>query len=523
MTNCINVLSDGKKKDTTFIPYRNSKLTRLLKDSLGGQTPVLMIVCLSPNSCFIDETMNSIKYAQKAKKIKECPTASLPVFTSSMGPKAADRMLKQKLRIEELEREVKNLREQLSLAGCQFSREEQRKPTIIQPQSKVTLPAFGNEEDWEELIDSLADDYEELNSLKCNLIEVDKNITLVDGKIMSIQDEIGSSTQFDSTQQLYKDLKELADVLESNLDLKEDIIQKIDQQTEMIEGAKLALKKMYKDQAAVKIESRVSNEKLEVNRYALEQARSRKSEIPELNTHAQMHLDDPMISSHRDPNNLRKEIAKRDAQIVQLTQALKNLGSLQGLNNLADKENIDVNRGMANLNLKKKQDLTYLSGSTTKAKQTTSIKPATMTDSMSTMSSLVSKLLAQYKPEDDSESPLSLKVSQAPTPADLDGSESKRSFRSRSEDIMELELGIVPIERESQPVAVDYQKLDYYSATFYADRVNETNPMSIFSSGQESHNSRAIKDLNSNDMYLREQLLNMDSYNRGDIRSAKYN
>jgi kinesin family protein 18/19 len=44
-------------------------LTRLLKDSLGGSNPISMIVCLSPNSIYLDESLNSIKYAQKAKMI----------------------------------------------------------------------------------------------------------------------------------------------------------------------------------------------------------------------------------------------------------------------------------------------------------------------------------------------------------------------------------------------------------------------------------------------------------------------
>lgn len=46
--NCINALSEGKR----FIPYRDSKLTRLLKDSLGGNCMTLMIACISP--CLVD-------------------------------------------------------------------------------------------------------------------------------------------------------------------------------------------------------------------------------------------------------------------------------------------------------------------------------------------------------------------------------------------------------------------------------------------------------------------------------------
>lgn len=53
-------------KPCAFIPYRNSKLTRLLKDSFNGSTPIVMIVCLNPNSVYLEETLNSINYGIKA-------------------------------------------------------------------------------------------------------------------------------------------------------------------------------------------------------------------------------------------------------------------------------------------------------------------------------------------------------------------------------------------------------------------------------------------------------------------------
>ncbi|KAK6539236.1 kinesin-like protein Klp5 [Orbilia ellipsospora] len=66
--NCINALCDATKKN--HIPYRDSKLTRLLKFSLGGNCKTVMIVCVSPSSQHYDETHNTLKYADRAKKIK---------------------------------------------------------------------------------------------------------------------------------------------------------------------------------------------------------------------------------------------------------------------------------------------------------------------------------------------------------------------------------------------------------------------------------------------------------------------
>jgi kinesin family protein 18/19 len=60
-------LADGKK----FIPYRGSKLTRLLKDSLGGSCHTVMIANISPSSSSYEDTYNTLKYAARAKKIRQ--------------------------------------------------------------------------------------------------------------------------------------------------------------------------------------------------------------------------------------------------------------------------------------------------------------------------------------------------------------------------------------------------------------------------------------------------------------------
>ncbi|KXJ96135.1 P-loop containing nucleoside triphosphate hydrolase protein [Microdochium bolleyi] len=65
---CINALCDPRKKN--HIPYRNSKLTRLLKFSLGGNCKTVMIVCVSPSSVHFDETQNTLRYANRAKNIQ---------------------------------------------------------------------------------------------------------------------------------------------------------------------------------------------------------------------------------------------------------------------------------------------------------------------------------------------------------------------------------------------------------------------------------------------------------------------
>ncbi|XP_078154795.1 kinesin-like protein KIN-4C [Carex rostrata] len=69
--NVINALGDEKKrKEGAFVPYRDSKLTRVLQDSLGGNSKTIMIACISPADSNADETINTLKYAKRARNIK---------------------------------------------------------------------------------------------------------------------------------------------------------------------------------------------------------------------------------------------------------------------------------------------------------------------------------------------------------------------------------------------------------------------------------------------------------------------
>ncbi|XP_041442385.1 kinesin-like protein KIF21A isoform X3 [Xenopus laevis] len=67
--NVISALGDKSKK-ATHVPYRDSKLTRLLQDSLGGNSQTFMIACVSPSDRDFMETLNTLKYANRARNIK---------------------------------------------------------------------------------------------------------------------------------------------------------------------------------------------------------------------------------------------------------------------------------------------------------------------------------------------------------------------------------------------------------------------------------------------------------------------
>eukprot|EP00759_Apiculatamorpha_spiralis_P048013 PhF_6_TR43397/c1_g1_i1/m.66632/K10394/KIF3A; kinesin family member 3A len=69
----ITALADGATGDAQHVPYRDSKLTRLLKHALGGNSVTVMIACINPCDAFLDETMSTLYYAGRARNITNDP------------------------------------------------------------------------------------------------------------------------------------------------------------------------------------------------------------------------------------------------------------------------------------------------------------------------------------------------------------------------------------------------------------------------------------------------------------------
>lgn len=73
--NVIAALTDEAKRNA-HVPYRDSKLTRILQDSLGGNSRTSMIACCSPAETNFEETLNTLKYASRARNIKNKPVVN---------------------------------------------------------------------------------------------------------------------------------------------------------------------------------------------------------------------------------------------------------------------------------------------------------------------------------------------------------------------------------------------------------------------------------------------------------------
>ncbi|MCO5595992.1 hypothetical protein L7F22_050044 [Adiantum nelumboides] len=171
--NVISALGDDKKrKDGGHVPYRDSKLTRLLQDSLGGNSRTVMIACISPADSNAEESLNTLKYANRARNIQNKPLvnrdpvvaemqrlrqrlellqAELLCFRTGGGSPDDIHMLKQK--IAWLEATNSGLRQDLQQAreGLQFCAQRVLDALIERDglRHKIDLLRMGNS--WEEV------------------------------------------------------------------------------------------------------------------------------------------------------------------------------------------------------------------------------------------------------------------------------------------------------------------------------------------------------------------------------------
>lgn len=135
---CINALCDARKRN--HIPYRNSKLTRLLKFSLGGNCKTVMIVCVSPSSQHFDETQNTLRYANRAKNIQTKVTRNV----YNVNRHVKDFLVKideQMALIKELKAQQKDYE---SIAFAKFRKQNEKKEAIARESVARLRTAYEN-------------------------------------------------------------------------------------------------------------------------------------------------------------------------------------------------------------------------------------------------------------------------------------------------------------------------------------------------------------------------------------------
>ena len=202
---CINILSDTNKKGV-FVPYRDSKLTKLLKDSLGGNTLTFMIACISPYAGSYEETINTLKYASKAKNITK--KVNKNVIETEMNVQQYKKI------VDDLKKEIKSLRFEL----------EEKTQVIHKGDSMVLSNSREKEKLFEEIGEKIFQNLQEnweisqsLNELnELHLQNEDRFRGLLEKKEIEGENNVNSSN-------LDQEIKGLKLIMENNEKVKRDL------------------------------------------------------------------------------------------------------------------------------------------------------------------------------------------------------------------------------------------------------------------------------------------------------------
>ena len=200
MGRVINNLTDGK---STHVPYRESKLTRVLQESLGGNSKTCLIITCSPSIYNESETLSTLRFGERAKKIKNKPK------------------INKEITVAELQKLVERLKENLKQANARINQLEN---FIKQNGLKIPESDYKKEEDEEEKKKE-KEEKEKEKDAELKYEEIKKKL---DNKKMTIGDRINAALgllkeedTYDNRVEVMANLKILKDIIENNPGLKD--------------------------------------------------------------------------------------------------------------------------------------------------------------------------------------------------------------------------------------------------------------------------------------------------------------
>mgnify|MGYP003571315751 CR=1 FL=1 len=134
--NVINALTDSKERK--HIPYRDSKLTRLLENSLGGNCKTTMIATISPAQCSFNESLSTLNFAKRAKNIKNRPIVNEDIDHNALIHQYENELKKIKMELEEKSKLIASNEKILELKN----KEEKAKNDAIKAYEQASKQLF---------------------------------------------------------------------------------------------------------------------------------------------------------------------------------------------------------------------------------------------------------------------------------------------------------------------------------------------------------------------------------------------
>ncbi|KAL6179342.1 hypothetical protein ACLB2K_050858 [Fragaria x ananassa] len=200
--NVISALGDEKKrKEGGHVPYRDSKLTRLLQDSLGGNSKTVMIACVSPADTNAEETLNTLKYANRARNIqnkavinRDPMAAHLQLMRSQIEQLQTELLFYRgdaSLPFEELQilkhkvslLEASNMELRQELHGhritCENLKQRALEAQVEKDKLAMKIEAFRNGKSWDEIDSNPVQEYDMLKTYVSRIQELEGELLCV--------------------------------------------------------------------------------------------------------------------------------------------------------------------------------------------------------------------------------------------------------------------------------------------------------------------------------------------------------
>ncbi|CAG9314949.1 unnamed protein product [Blepharisma stoltei] len=223
--NCINILTDSKNKGK-YVPYRDSKLTRILKDSLGGNTKTIMIACISPSIIQFEETMNTLKYAERARNIKNDAVRNIKEVEAH---------------VSEYKEIIQSLRQEIEFLKVQLNRQEESSPkqsfqteqtSAKSPIKRVRTQAENSnlnldDSEFDVFSKRLLDNFEEHWEIKNSIKEIDMLNQENNAKLKQYigQSESGISNR--NMREFRNELQALQQNIKENEDMRNELLESL--------------------------------------------------------------------------------------------------------------------------------------------------------------------------------------------------------------------------------------------------------------------------------------------------------
>jgi kinesin family protein 5 len=301
--NVIAALADGSK---SHIPYRDSKLTRILQESLGGNAKTTIVICASPASFNEAETKSTLDFGKRAKTIKNVIAVNEELTAEEWKKryeKERDKGLKMKTKIEKLEEELKRWR-----AGQTVSADDQ-----------LNLADLG----MEESVSSA--------NLTDTKLQLDKPTSRLD--LMSSQISLEERNKLqEERERMFQMLDEKDDEIQEQSQLVEKLKEQMLEQEELITATRRDYETLSKEMAKIQSENESAKEEVKEVLQALEELAvnyDQKSQEAETKNREYNTISDELSQKQSQCNSVNSELMSlKEASANQRKRTTEMLRSL---------------------------------------------------------------------------------------------------------------------------------------------------------------------------------------------------